>query len=73
MSMTHELDVKKLREALKMTQAQLAAEVGVDQSTVSLWETTTSKPRGPARKLLDMLASKKRVRSSCRRESETAA
>jgi DNA-binding transcriptional regulator YiaG len=56
--MRNEINVKKLRDDLKMTQAQLAAEVGVDQSTVSLWETTDTTPRGPALKLLAMLSSK---------------
>jgi DNA-binding transcriptional regulator YiaG len=53
--MENETNVRKLREDLGMTQAQLAAEVGVDQSTVSLWETTDTKPRGPALKLLAMI------------------
>lgn len=56
--MRNEIDVRKLREGLGMTQAALAAEVGVDQSTVSLWETSETKPRGPALKLLAMLSSK---------------
>lgn len=56
--MRNEINVKKLRDDLKMTQAQLADEVGVDQSTVSLWETSETTPRGPALKLLAMLAAK---------------
>ncbi|KQS86956.1 helix-turn-helix domain-containing protein [Rhizobium sp. Leaf383] len=54
--MEAELDVKKLRDKLGMTQAQLASEVGVDQSTVSLWETRQSKPRGPALKVLTIIS-----------------
>lgn len=57
--MSHELNIKKLREDLRMTQSQLASELGVDQSTVSLWETTDTKPRGPALKLLAMLGERK--------------
>lgn len=56
--MKHEINVKTLRDDLDMTQAQLAAEVGVDQSTVSLWETTGTTPRGPALKLLAQLSAK---------------
>jgi DNA-binding transcriptional regulator YiaG len=56
-NMETELDIKEIRRALDMTQAQLGEEVGVDQSTVSNWETGTS-PRGPARKLLSALAAK---------------
>lgn len=70
--MPHDIDIKKLRADLGMTQAELGEQVGVDQSTVSLWETTSTTPRGPARKLLAMLAvkvaSKKR-----RRDQEVAA
>lgn len=54
--MENELDVKTIREALKMTQAQLAEELGVDQSTISNWEKSEQLPRGPARKLLVSLA-----------------
>lgn len=49
--MEQQIDVKALRAKLKMTQAELAVAMGVDQSTVSNWETGTT-PRGPARKLL---------------------
>lgn len=55
--MENELDVKKIRVDLKMTQAQLAEELGVDQSTVSNWEKGQA-PRGPARKLIVNLVEK---------------
>ncbi len=71
--MSYEIDVKKLREALKMTQAQLAAELGVDQSTVSLWEKAGKKPRPPAMKLLAMFAAGKQIRAPRRRSKEVAA
>ena len=50
------IDVKALRDRLGLTQAKLAEEVGVDQSTVSNWEKQVTVPRGPARKLLHSLA-----------------
>lgn len=54
--MEQEIDIKALRSKLGLTQAALAAAIGVDQSTVSLWE-SGMKPRGPARRLLrQMLA-----------------
>ena len=53
--MEQPLDVRSLRILLGMTQAQLGATVGVDQSTVSNWEKGMP-PRGPARKLLEGLA-----------------
>ncbi|MBP0438443.1 helix-turn-helix domain-containing protein [Tianweitania sediminis] len=49
------LDVKALRVALGLSQAQLGEAVGVDQSTVSNWENGKS-PRGPARLLLQRLS-----------------
>ena len=42
---------------LGLSQTEFAAEVGVDRSTVSRWETGVSEPRGPARKLIDRLHS----------------
>lgn len=53
--MEQKIDIRALRLNLKMTQAQLGAAIGVDQSTVSLWE-AGMQPRGPALKLLSMLA-----------------
>lgn len=53
--MTEELDVKSFRERLKVTQAQLAAQLGVDQGTVSNWETGKTSPNGPARRLMEQM------------------
>ena len=36
---------KKAREAAGLTQQELATELGVDQSTVCLWETGKTQPR----------------------------
>jgi len=57
--MEQEIDVKKLRADLGLTQAELGEAVGVDQSTISNWENGSS-PRGPARKLLKKLACESR-------------
>lgn len=48
------VDVKSIRAALGLTQAQFADQVGVDQSTVSNWE-KGKRPSGPARRLLQDL------------------
>lgn len=53
-----QLNVKKIRADLELTQAQLAALVGVDQSTVSNWE-NGQQPRGPAKLLLARLVSER--------------
>lgn len=54
--MDQQIDVRAIRAKLNWTQAQLGEAIGVDQSTVSNWE-NGSEPRGPARKLLESLAS----------------
>lgn len=54
--MEQPLDVRAIRTKLGFTQAQLGDAVGVDQSTVSNWENGMP-PRGPARKILENLAS----------------
>lgn len=59
--MEQQIDVKALRASLKMTQAEFGSAVGVDQSTVSLWETGNTTPRGSARKLIEMLATASHV------------
>ncbi|PJR88738.1 hypothetical protein CN878_16810 [Ochrobactrum sp. 695/2009] len=69
--MEQKIDVRTLRTNLKMTQAQLGAAIGVDQSTVSLWE-AGMQPRGPALKLLSMLANGGKVPSPKRSRSVRA-
>lgn len=49
------IDVKRLRRALKFSQAEFSARIGVDQATVSRWETGASQPSGPALRLLQSL------------------
>lgn len=55
-----EIDVRRLREKLGLTQVQLADALGVDQGTVSKWE-NGGKPRGPAAILLKNLADAEQV------------
>lgn len=50
--MEQDLDVKAIRSRFGVTQTRLAEVVGVDQSTVSGWESGATSPRGPARKVL---------------------
>lgn len=49
------VEIKALREALQMTQVELAAKVGVTERTVRRWEGGTTPPSGAARKTLAML------------------
>lgn len=62
--MENEIDVKAIRDTLGLTQAGLAEQVGVDQSTISNWENGQT-PRGPARRLLlSLIAPKPKSRRS---------
>lgn len=45
--------IKEKRERLNLTQHDLAVELGIDQSTVCLWETGKTRPRA---KLLPKIA-----------------
>ena len=51
--------VAALRDALSMTQAEFAREIGVRQQTVSEWETGRYRPRGASVRLLSMLAERR--------------
>jgi len=51
-----ERTVKALREHLQLTQAEMAASLGVRQQTVSDWEVGAYRPRGASRKVLSIVA-----------------
>lgn len=53
--MTEPLDVRAIRKMLKLTQPELARQVGVDVSTVWRWENGFAKVGGPARALLERI------------------
>ena len=38
---------RQLRQHARITQAELAAEVGVARSTIAMWEAGERRPRGP--------------------------
>jgi putative transcriptional regulator len=48
--------LQQLRQQLGMTQLGLARVLGVSESAVSLWEAGKRRPRGPAHRLLTLLA-----------------
>jgi DNA-binding transcriptional regulator YiaG len=48
--------VKALREHMRLTQAELARELGTRQQTISEWETGVYKPRGLSERLLSLVA-----------------
>jgi transcriptional regulator with XRE-family HTH domain len=48
--------VKALREHMRLTQAELARELGTRQQTISEWETGMYQPRGLSERLLSLVA-----------------
>jgi len=46
------IDIATERKSLGITQAELARAMGVNQSSVSLWERQKRLPRGPAQRVL---------------------
>jgi len=57
-------EIKKLRQALQITQQQLADKIGAQQHTVARWETGVNEPKGAYAMLLRQLAEKVTRRSS---------
>lgn len=55
-------EFKRLREALGLTQDQLAAELGVHRVTVARWETGEHKVPEPAARLLERLKADSKAR-----------
>lgn len=47
--------IRKVREQIGESQIEFAKRLGVHQSTVSVWETGQTTPRGPALKFLKIL------------------
>lgn len=50
-----EVDVRKIRKALKLSQAQFAARFGLPAATIRDWEQHRRKPEGAARVLLQVI------------------
>jgi DNA-binding transcriptional regulator YiaG len=48
--------IRALRKQLKLTQQELAKEMGVRQQTVSDWETGVYQPRGASATILSIVA-----------------
>ncbi len=48
--------VRRLREQLGVTQAELASRIGTRQQTISEWETGASAPRRMSQRLLRLVA-----------------
>lgn len=57
-----EESIRRLREKLNLTQAELAEELGTRQQTISEWETGMYKPRGASAKLLSIVAERARFK-----------
>jgi len=52
-----ETDVRAIREAAKISQSQFAKLIGVNLRTLQNWEQRRTRPSGPARVLLKIVAS----------------
>ena len=52
-----EPDVRSIREAAQITQSQFARLIGVNLRTLQNWEQQRTRPTGPARALLKIVAS----------------
>jgi putative transcriptional regulator len=50
-----EIDVRKIRRRLKLSQAEFATKFGLSVATVREWEQHRRKPEGPARVLLKII------------------
>jgi len=48
--------IRQLRNTLRLTQQELAEELGTRQQTISEWETGMYQPRGTSAKLLSIIA-----------------
>jgi putative transcriptional regulator len=48
-------DIRRIRKANHVSQAVLAAILGIGKSTVQQWEQGLKKPSGPAQRLLDLI------------------
>jgi putative transcriptional regulator len=49
------IEIRKIRDNLKITQASFAELMGVSVKTVEAWETGRNIPQGPAQRMLDLL------------------
>lgn len=56
-------ELKDLRETRKISQATVAAAVGVDQSAISHWEQGKAKPSGSARLLLERFITREKAKT----------
>ena len=54
--MTQDIDVKQLRQELKLTQTAFAKRIGVPVDTLRKWEQGRRRPDGAARSLLIVLS-----------------
>src|SRR5436190_5880694 len=50
-----DVDVRKIRKKLKLSQAQFASKFGLPAATVRDWEQNRRRPEGPARVLLKII------------------
>ena len=54
--------IKALRKHLKLTQAEMAGQLGMRQQTVSEWEVGEYQPRGASARLLSIVADRSKFK-----------
>ena len=65
-----EVDVRKIRRALKLSQTQFASKFGLPASTIRDWEQRRRKPEGAARVLLQVIKREPEAVSRALRQSQ---
>jgi len=63
--------IRELRRKLKLTQQELADELGTRQQTISEWETNMYQPRGTSTTLLTIVAERAKFKYEAKPKSES--
>jgi DNA-binding transcriptional regulator YiaG len=62
--------IRELRQRLKLTQQELADQLGTRQQTISEWETNMYQPRGTSATLLSIVAERAKSKYGTKKPTE---